>query len=95
MEPVTPDQTSDLLWAELCWACQKEDVQHLDDLLLRRTRLGLVLPHAAKALLPQIRSHCQPLLGWSDQQWEDEESRYLAIYQNAYSLPPGEARDAS
>ena len=94
MEPVTPDQTSDLLWAELCWACQKEDVQHLDDLLLRRTRLGLILPNAGKALLPEIRSHCQPILGWDDQRWEEEQGRYLAIYHNAYSLPPGEASDA-
>jgi len=94
MEPVTPDQTSDLLWAELCWACQKEDVQHLDDLLLRRTRLGLILPNAGKALLPEIRNHCQPLLGWDDQRWEEEQARYLAIYHNAYSLPPGEASDA-
>jgi glycerol-3-phosphate dehydrogenase len=95
MEPVTPNQTSDLLWAELCWACQKEDVQHLDDLLLRRTRLGMILPNAGKALLPEIRSHCQPLLGWDDQRWEEEQARYLAIYHNAYSLPPGEATDAS
>ncbi|SNC74765.1 glycerol-3-phosphate dehydrogenase [Marinobacter sp. es.048] len=95
MEPVTPNRTSDLLWAELCWACQHEDVQHLDDLLLRRTRLGLILPNAGNALLPEIRSHCQPLLGWDDQRWEEEQARYLAIYHNAYSLPPGEATDAS
>ncbi|MCP4066472.1 MAG: FAD-dependent oxidoreductase, partial [Gammaproteobacteria bacterium] len=94
LEPVTPNQASDLLWAELCWACQKEDVKHLDDLLLRRTRLGLILPNAGKALLPEIRSHCQPILGWDDQRWEEEQARYLAIYHNAYSLPPGEASDA-
>ena len=94
MEPVIPGHASDLLWAELCWACQKEDVQHLDDLLLRRTRLGLVLPEAGKALLPEIRRHCQALLGWDDQRWEQEQTRYLEIYRNAYSLPPGEASDA-
>ncbi|MDX1561255.1 MAG: glycerol-3-phosphate dehydrogenase C-terminal domain-containing protein, partial [Marinobacter sp.] len=93
LEPVTPNQTSDLLWAELCWACQKEDVQHLDDLLLRRTRLGLILPNAGEALLPDIRSHCQSLLGWDDDRWDDEQTRYLAIYHRAYSLPPGEASD--
>ncbi|MBC7077280.1 MAG: FAD-dependent oxidoreductase, partial [Synergistales bacterium] len=94
MEPVTPNQTSGLLWAELCWACQQEDVQHLDDLLLRRTRLGLVLPHAGKALLPEIRSHCQPVLGWDDQRWEEEQARYLAIHHSAYSMPTREASDA-
>jgi len=95
LEPVTPDRASDLLWAELCWACRREDVQHLDDLLLRRTRLGMVLPNAGEALLPQIRNHCQPLLGWADQRWEEEQARYLSIYHNAYSLPPQEASDAS
>src|SRR5690554_739130 len=34
----------DLTWAEVYWACQNEDVLHLDDLMLRRTRLGLILP---------------------------------------------------
>jgi len=95
LEPVTPDRASDLLWAELCWACRREDVQHLDDLLLRRTRLGMVLPNAGEALLPQIRNHCQPLLGWADQRWEEEQARYLSIYHNAYSLPPQETSNAS
>lgn len=94
MEPVTPGKANDWLWAELCWACQKEDVMHLDDLLLRRTRLGLVLPEGARALLPEIRERCQSLLGWDDQLWEQEEARYLGIYQDAYSLPPGEAANA-
>lgn len=94
MELVLQTHASDLLWAELCWACKQEDVQHLDDLLLRRTRLGLVLPRAGKALLSEIRRHCQSLLGWDDPQWEQEETRYLEVYHNAYSLPPGEATDA-
>lgn len=80
-----------VLWAELAWACQHEQVVHLDDLLLRRTRLGLVLPAGASDLLPEIRRCCQPLLGWSDQHWEQEETRYLKLYQQAYSLPEDEA----
>lgn len=32
------------LWAEVTWAAQQEKMVHLDDLLLRRTRLGLMLP---------------------------------------------------
>ncbi|WP_372986059.1 glycerol-3-phosphate dehydrogenase/oxidase [Marinobacter sp.] len=80
-----------VLWAELAWACEHEQVVHLDDLLLRRTRLGLVVPGGAAELLPEITRHCQPLLGWSDQQWEQEEKRYLKLYAQAYSLPEGEA----
>ena len=80
-----------LLWAELSWACQHEQVVHLDDLLLRRTRLGLVLPNGASELMPELKRYCQPRLGWSDQQWEQEARRYLKLYQQAYSLPEDDA----
>jgi len=79
---------TNMLWVELKWAAQAEAVMHLDDLLLRRVRLGILLPEGAKALLPQIRAICQPELGWDDARWEAEESRYLAIWKHHYSLPP-------
>lgn len=75
------------LWAELVWACRREAVVHLDDLLLRRTRLGLVLPDGADALLPDIRRRCQPALGWTDERWQWEVRRYRQIYRAAYRLP--------
>lgn len=79
--------SSDTLWAELAWAAANTGVVHLDDLLLRRTRLGLILPHGGQALLPEIRTVCQPILGWDDHTWEHEQSRYLGIWQTSYSLP--------
>jgi len=79
-----------VLWAELEWACRHEQVQHLDDLMLRRTRLGLVLPDGAASLLPEIRNRCQSLLGWDDARWHQEQERYLATYRKAYQLPMGE-----
>ncbi len=75
------------LWAELRWAARAEAVVHLDDLLLRRVRLGLLLPHGGQALLPRIRAICQPELGWDDATWQAEESAYLALWQRHYSLP--------
>ncbi|MCY1277740.1 hypothetical protein D9M70_264480 [compost metagenome] len=78
---------TDTLWAELAWAAQGELVLHLDDLLLRRTRLGLLLPRGACAELPRIRALCQPLLGWDDARWVQEETHYLALWQRCYSLP--------
>lgn len=77
-----------LLWAELEWACRHEQVQHLDDLMLRRSRLGLIRPDGGRALLPDIRKRCQNLLGWDDARWREEQERYLAIYHEAYQLPP-------
>ncbi|MDH4569529.1 glycerol-3-phosphate dehydrogenase/oxidase [Pseudomonas sp. BN414] len=79
--------SSNTLWAELAWAAEGELVLHLDDLLLRRTRLGLLLPEGARAELPRIRSLCQPLLGWGDSRWAEEEAAYLALWRHCYSLP--------
>jgi glycerol-3-phosphate dehydrogenase len=59
----------------------------LDDLLLRRTRLGLLLAGGGRAELPRIRVLCQPRLGWSDARWQQEEKDYLALWQRCYSLP--------
>ncbi|WP_100640877.1 glycerol-3-phosphate dehydrogenase/oxidase [Marinobacter salexigens] len=79
----------ELLWAEVVWACAQEDVQHLDDLMLRRTRLGLIAPEGGRALLPKLKHYCQSVLNWDDEQWHFEENRYLALWNQAYSLPNG------
>lgn len=71
--------------AELRWAARHEYVRHLDDLLLRRTRLGLVMPHGARELLPELRALCQAELGWDEAQWQDEQRRYLGRWQQAHS----------
>jgi glycerol-3-phosphate dehydrogenase len=79
---------SETLWAELRWAARTEAVIHLEDLLLRRTRLGLQLRQGGAELLPRIRAICQGELGWSDQDWLAEEAAYLAVWRQHYSLPP-------
>ena len=78
------------LWAELVWAVRFEQVQHLDDLLLRRTRLGNVLPAGARDILPQVKALCSPYLSWSETKWQQEIKRYLALWQCSYSLPQAE-----
>ncbi len=42
------------LWAELRWAARSEQVVHLEDLLLRRVRLGLLLPQGGVTILDRI-----------------------------------------
>lgn len=92
VKPVTNAPTlsrapADLLWAEVLWACKEGDIVHLDDLMLRRTRLGLVLPEGGKASLTTLKTCCQEALGWDDERWQAEVDRYLSIWRRGYSLP--------
>lgn len=73
--------------AEARWAAQNEWVVHLDDLLLRRTRLGNLLPDGGASLLPALKPICQQALGWDDAEWDAEAVRYLALWHQSYSLP--------
>jgi glycerol-3-phosphate dehydrogenase len=84
LEPIPGTQ---ILWAELRWAARAEGVVHLDDLLLRRVRLGLLLPEGGAAVLGRVRAVCQAELGWDDGRWETEQAAYLALWRCCYSLP--------
>lgn len=72
---------------ELAWCLQQEAVVHLDDLLLRRTRLGNLLPEGGAALFEQIEPLCRQHLGWDTARWQAECSRYRALWQRSYSVP--------
>jgi glycerol-3-phosphate dehydrogenase len=74
-------------WAELCWAARVEGVVHLEDLLLRRTRVGLLLPEGGANMLPQLREVLQPHLGWDDPRWEEETRAYLELWNCCYQPP--------
>lgn len=73
-------------WLELRFAAREEGVVRLDDLLLRRLRLGITLPNGALDVLDQIRSIAQPELGWDDIRWNSEADRYQQIWRRAYRL---------
>lgn len=78
---------TEYLWVELRWAASSEGVCHLDDLLLRRTRLGLLLPNGAESIFPIVKQICTSELHWDDQRWQKELSTYRALYASSYSLP--------
>ncbi len=75
------------LWAELRWGARAEGVVHLDDLMMRRVRLGILLPGGGQSHLPRIRTICQPELGWGDARWQEEEEAYLHLWQAHYRPP--------
>ncbi|GGX40274.1 glycerol-3-phosphate dehydrogenase/oxidase [Saccharospirillum salsuginis] len=85
--PLEPVASTGTLWAELVWSARNENVEHLDDLLLRRTRLGLILPRGAEAILDRVQALCEPVLDWSSRRWGEERRRYLDLWRRAYSLP--------
>lgn len=74
--------------AEVRFAARNTAVEHLDDLLLRRVRLGMLLPNGAEELLEAIQLIVQTELNWDDDRWHQEVQRYRAIYLNAYSPNP-------
>ncbi|MES2900826.1 MAG: glycerol-3-phosphate dehydrogenase/oxidase [Pseudomonadota bacterium] len=85
LEPIPGTLT---LWAELRWAARAEAVEHLEDLLLRRTRLGLQLRGGGLEHLARIRAICQDELGWDEVRWDSSQEAYLALWNSHYSLPP-------
>ncbi len=80
---------SNTIWAEIRFAAHYEQVIHLDDLLLRRSRLGLILPHGAMTPLisARLKQICQQELGWNEQKWQQEVERYTELWQRYYHLP--------
>lgn len=73
--------------AECRWAARNESVVHLDDLLLRRTRLGSLLRRGGEALFPELEGICAEEMGWDRARWQAELSRYREIWATHYYLP--------
>lgn len=76
---------TDYRYADLERALTVEAVEHLDDLMLRRTRLGLLLTDGGRAELDVIESLCRHRLGWDRARWQHERERYEAVWQTAHA----------
>lgn len=79
---------TDTWLGEIRHSLRHEQVRQLDDLLLRRTRLGLLQPRFGAELLPLLRLHCQELLGWSGERFMQESTRYLDLMQARHAPHP-------
>ncbi|WP_416395018.1 glycerol-3-phosphate dehydrogenase/oxidase [Allohahella sp. A8] len=80
-------------WCELEWALQHEAVFHLDDLLLRRTRLGNLLPNGGTELFGRLEPLCRQHLHWDDARWRNERLRYEDLYSRYFSIGANAATD--
>lgn len=86
-EEQQPIANTEFCLAECRWAARHEAVIHLDDLLLRRTRLGMLLADGGAELFAALEPICSAELGWDRSRWQFEVDRYLNIWKRFYSLP--------
>ena len=82
LEPIPGTRT---LWAELTHAAINEKIRHLDDLLLRRVRIGLLLHEGGSAYMDRIKSLCAPVMNWDEQKWKKEIEDYFNLWKDCYS----------
>ena len=83
---------TDTLWAELPFVAKTEQIRHLDDLLLRRVRIGLLTPYGGKAYLNRVRKLCRNVLPWDKRRWRKEVKNYLDLWIQSHALPVQRAR---
>lgn len=86
--PLRPWPTGERLHQQVTWMLAHEQVRHLDDLMLRRTRLGLLQEQAGDTVMEELRPLVCQQLGWDEQRWYRERDRYLDIHQRAYRGAP-------
>jgi len=83
-----PIGDSPYVWAELAYAAEHEAVHHLEDLLLRRVRIGLVLKNGGLDQMDSIREVVQKPLKWDDERWDREVVEYDRLWKRCYSPRP-------
>lgn len=71
--------------ARLKTCIAEEWVVHLDDLLLRRTRVGILTRNGGLDQVNRLKADLKDVLSWDDEQWDMEIERYRKIWQSGYS----------
>lgn len=79
-------RSSPNLWVELRWAAQSEGIVHLEDLLLRRVRLGTLLPNGGIEVIERIKAIVKQEMGWDENLWEMELRDYKVLLEKSYSM---------
>jgi glycerol-3-phosphate dehydrogenase len=84
---LAPIGATPFLWAELRWSARREMVVRLDDLLLRRTRIGLLMRDGGAREFERIAAICRTELRWSQERWSQESQDYLARHREFHGMP--------
>ena len=72
------EHASAYLRAEIHFAATHEQVLHLEDVLLHRTRLSYEIADAGRAALDEIAAIVAPILGWDEAKVAAEKASYIA-----------------
>jgi len=75
------------LWAELPHVAVHESARHLEDILLRRVRLGLLLDRGGLTQMDRIRALLAPVLAWDASRWALEIENYRKCWERSYAPP--------
>jgi glycerol-3-phosphate dehydrogenase len=86
-DELSPIEGASALWAELRFAAREEHVMRLDDLLLRRTRVGLSFADGGEHLFARVREICAAELGWNDERFDREAAAYRSLRRSHYGVP--------
>ena len=78
---------TETLWAELPHVAANEFIRHLEDIMLRRVRLGLLLDGGGLKHLDRIKRLLSPVLPWDSSRWTEEIERYQKRWKRCYAPP--------
>ena len=79
------------LRAEVAYAVTDEGALHLDDVMLRRTRIAMEYPDHGEASATEVAGIMAPLLGWNAEDLQAE----LGRYRHAVGVPSAGADNSS
>ena len=79
--------TTPYTWAEVRWAIRHDSVIKLEDLMLRRTHLGNLLPQGGRKYLREIGQIVVQERGWTNLEWKQEAKGYLQHWAEKYGIP--------
>jgi glycerol-3-phosphate dehydrogenase len=82
-----PHQSAEDPLVRLTYALQTGCVVHMDDLLLRRTRIGLQRRDGGAVYYDALRPLCAQHLGWNDARFDAERAGYERTLHEHYRLP--------
>jgi glycerol-3-phosphate dehydrogenase len=88
--------TKDVLLAEIAYAVSAEDARHLEDVLVRRTRLAMELPDSGLSAVEVIAETMGRILGWTADETADEVQKYQTLIEleaRARQLPDDASAD--